>query len=112
MLFYEKTVLKGDQVNTILGEHILEIGENYYVQTVRLPKNLPPSVTLELQSTQNLPNFGDGSTALRALGLPVEDGETVLQTYYQVESMREAPRGFIRVHITTSSGVSEPINIE
>lgn len=99
-VFPENAVLNGGQINTTLGEQLLDLGEDYYVQTVRLPKYPPTGVTLALQSTQNLPNFGDGSTNVRPFGLPVEDGETILQTYYQVETTREAPRGFIRIQIT------------
>jgi hypothetical protein len=87
----------GAALNVLLGSAVLDPAKTYYTQTVRLPKNPPAGVTVGPVSTDTLPLFGNGSSTLVAYGTPLEEGATILQTYYQAEDMSVADRGFFTV---------------
>ncbi|MDZ8119926.1 LCCL domain-containing protein [Pontiella agarivorans] len=87
----------GAVLNGILGSAVLDPAKTYYTQTVRLPKNPPAGVTVRPVSTDTLPLFGNGSSTLVAYGAPIDEGDTILQTYYQAEDMSVAPRGYFTV---------------
>ena len=100
-LFSAVDQLTGASVNEALGTVTLDPLKQYYTQTVRLPKTLPAGGSVDVESTQNLPDFDDGSTTVFPFGEPVDLGDTViLQKYYQAEDMQSAPKGFMRVKVS------------
>ncbi len=95
-VFPSSEVMTGAAIND-LHDAGLPPGENYLIFAVVLPKD-PQGVTLSVEASADLQNFGNGDIEAAPLGRRIEnDATTDIQYYTYSKPLSEAPRAFARL---------------
>ncbi len=95
-VFPSSEVMTGGAIND-LHDAGLSPEENYLIFAVVLPKDAQ-GVTLSVEASVDLQNFGNGDISVVPLGQRIEnDATTEIQYYTYSKSLSEAPRAFARL---------------
>ena len=90
--------LSGAAINGVAGTS-LDPARTFYVVEIRLPKNRQ-GLTVTMEATTTVPNYGNGSASLQAYGPVIDDGDFTIQRHYLLPSDPAAAQAFWRIVVS------------